>query len=277
MEASALPLEHYSPASEFANVLRSEFTKLRSVRSTYWTLFAALALIIGIGAIAASVVPGHLQLHDRSTFDATRLSLSGVNLAQIAVGVLGVLVITSEYGTGMIRATVSAVPQRRTLLAAKGVVFAVTALIVGLVASFIAYFVTQAILSGQHPAVFAGRQLQSSISDPGVFRAVAGAGLYLAVLGLLGLGLGTIIRASAGAISALFGLLFVLPILSETILSTSEQNSINPYLPFNAGRQIFTVHPDSGSLGPWAGFGVFCIYAALALAIAAVVISRRDA
>jgi ABC-2 type transport system permease protein len=277
MEATSLPLQHYSSTSNFANVLRSEFTKLRSVRSTYWTLFAAVALIVGIGAIAAGVVPGHLRGDDRLTFNATRLSLSGVNLAQIAVGVLGVLVITSEYGTGMIRATVSAVPQRRMLLAAKGVVFAATALIVGLVASFIAFFVTQAILSGQHPVVFAGRQLQSSISDPGVFRAVAGAGLYLAVLGLLGLGLGTIIRASAGAISALFGLLFVLPILSETILSSSEQNTINPYLPFNAGRQIFTVHPDSGSLGPWSGFGVFCIYAAVALAVACVVISRRDA
>jgi ABC-2 type transport system permease protein len=277
MEATSLPLQHYSSTSNFANVLRSEFTKLRSVRSTYWTLFAAVALIVGIGAIAAGVVPGHLRGDDRLTFNATRLSLSGVNLAQIAVGVLGVLVITSEYGTGMIRATVSAVPQRRMLLAAKGVVFAATALIVGLVASFIAFFVTQAILSGQHPVVFAGRQLQSSISDPGVFRAVAGAGLYLAVLGLLGLGLGTIIRASAGAISALFGLLFVLPILSETILSSSEQNTINPYLPFNAGRQIFTVHPASGSLGPWSGFGVFCIYAAVALAVACVVISRRDA
>jgi ABC-type transport system involved in multi-copper enzyme maturation permease subunit len=277
MEAASLPLEHYSSTSNFANVLRSEFTKLRSVRSTYWTLFAAVALIIGIGAIAAGVVPGHLRADDRLTFNGTRLSLSGVNLAQIAVGVLGVLVITSEYGTGMIRATVSAVPQRRMLLAAKGVVFAVTALIVGLVASFIAFFVTQAILSGQHPAIFGARQLQSSLSDPGVFRAVAGAGLYLAVLGLLGLGLGTIIRASAGAISALFGLLFVLPILSETILSSSEQNTINPYLPFNAGREIFTVHPDSGSLGPWSGFGVFCIYAVVALVVASIVISRRDA
>jgi ABC-type transport system involved in multi-copper enzyme maturation permease subunit len=277
MEAIDTPQAPYSSMTEFGNVLRSEFTKLRSVRSTYWTLFAALVLIIGLGAIAALVAPAHLQAHDRATFNATRLSLSGVNLAQIAIGVLGVLVITSEYGTGMIRATVSAVPQRRLLLCAKGVVFALTALVVGLLASFVGYFVTQAILSGQHPAAFAGRQLQSSISDPGVFRAVAGAGLYLAVLGLLGLGLGTIIRASAGAISALFGLLFVLPILSAAILSTSEQNSINPYLPFNAGRSIFDVHPDSGSLGPWSGFGVFCIYAAIALAIASVVISRRDA
>jgi ABC-2 type transport system permease protein len=277
MEAISAPQAVYSPASEFANVLRSEFTKLRSVRSTYWTLFAAVIFTIGLGVLGAFVVPAHLQAHDRVTFDATRLSLSGVNLAQIAVGVLGVLIVTSEYGTGMIRATLSAVPQRRMVLAAKGVVFAAVALVVGLIASFVAYFVTQAILSSQHPAAFAGRQLQSSLSDPGVFRAVAGAGLYLAALGLLGLGLGAIVRVSAGAISALFGLLFVLPIFSAAALPQSWQDTINPYLPFNAGREIFTVHPDAGDLAPWAGFGVFCIYAAVALAVACVVISRRDA
>jgi len=277
MEAITAPEAAYSPMANFGNVVRSEFTKLRSVRSTYWTLFAAVFLTIGLGVIGAFVVPAHLQGHDRFTFNATRLSLSGVNLAQIAIGVLGVLVITSEYGTGMIRATLSAVPQRRLVLAAKGVVFAATALVVGLLASFVAFFVTQAILAGQHPAAFAGRSLEASLSDPGVLRAVAGAGLYLAVLGLLGLGLGAIIRASAGAISALFGLLFVLPIFSAAALPQSWQDTINPYLPFNAGRDIFTVHADPGGLGPWAGFGVFCIYAVVALGIACVVISRRDA
>jgi ABC-2 type transport system permease protein len=277
MEAISAPHAVYSQRSEFVNVVRSEFTKLRSVRSTYWTLFAAVVFTVGLGVLGAFVVPAHLEGHDRLTFNATRLSLSGVNLAQIAVGVLGVLVVTSEYGTGMIRATLSAVPQRRLVLAAKGVVFAATALVVGLLASFVAYFVTQAILSGQHPAAFAGRPLQSSLSDPGVFRAVAGAGLYLAALGLLGLGLGAIIRVSAGAISALFGLLFVLPIFSAAALPQSWQDTINPYLPFNAGREIFTVHPDPGDLAPWAGFGVFCIYAAVALAVACVVIKRRDA
>jgi ABC-2 type transport system permease protein len=277
MEAISSPEVAYSPFTEFTNVLRSEFTKLRSVRSTYWTLFAAVVFTIGLGVLGAFVVPAHLQAHDRATFNATRLSLSGVNLAQIAVGVLGVLIITNEYGTGMIRATLSAVPQRRLVLAAKGVVFAAVALVVGLIASFIAYFVTQAILSGQHPAAFAGRQLQSSLSDPGVLRAVAGAGLYLAVLGLLGLGLGAIIRVSAGAISALFGLLFVLPIFSAAALPQSWQNTINPYLPFNAGSDIFKVRLDPTDLAPWAGFGVFCIYAAVALAVACVVISRRDA
>jgi ABC-2 type transport system permease protein len=277
MEAISTPELAYSPLSNFGNVVRSEFTKLRSVRSTYWTLFATVLFTIGLGVIGAIVVPAHLQFHDRTTFNATRLSLSGVNLAQIAIGTLGVLIVTNEYGTGMIRATLTAVPQRREVLAAKGLVFAAVALVVGLFASFAAYFLTQAILSGQHPAAFAGRQLQSSISDPGVLRAVAGAGLYLAALGLLGLGLGTIIRVSAGAISALFGLLFVLPIFSAAALPQSWQNTINPYLPFNAGREIFTVSPGSGNLSPWGGFGVFCLYGVIALAIATVVIRRRDA
>ncbi|HEX3873580.1 MAG TPA: ABC transporter permease subunit [Solirubrobacteraceae bacterium] len=277
MEATTAPDPAYSPLAGFGNVVRSEFTKLRSVRSTYWTLFVAVFLTIGLGALSAVVVPAHLERHDRATFDPTGLSLSGVNLAQIAIGVLGVLVITSEYGTGMIRATLSAVPQRRLVLAAKGVVFAGVALVVGLVSSFIAYFVGQAILSGQHPASFAGRQLQSSLSDPGVFRAVAGAGLYLAALGLLGLGLGAIIRVSAGAISALFGVLFVLPIFSAAALPQSWRDTIDPYFPLSAGSEIFNVHPDPGDLAPWAGFGVFCLYAAVALAIACVVISRRDA
>lgn len=277
MEATTTPQVSYGAMAEFSNVLRSEWTKLRSVRSTYWTLLVAIFLTIGLGALGAAFVPNHFRGRDAATFNATRLSLSGVNLAQIAIGVLGVLVITNEYGTGMIRATLSAVPQRRLVLGAKGVVFAATALVVGLLASFAAFFVTQAILSGERPAAFAGRQLQASISDPGVFRAVAGGGLYLAALGLLGLGLGAIIRVSAGAISALFGVLFVLPIFSAAALPQSWQNTINPYLPLNAGGDIFKVHLDSGDLGPWSGLGVFCIYVVVALAVGCVVITRRDA
>ncbi|MEA2297955.1 MAG: type transport system permease protein [Solirubrobacteraceae bacterium] len=260
------------PLAHFTDVVRSEFTKLRSVRSTYWTLFAAILFVIGLAVIGALVVSGnyaHFGAREKADFNPTRLSLVGVNLAQIAIGVLGVLVITSEYATGMIRATLGAVPQRRLVLAAKALVFALTALVVGTVASFIAYFIGQAILSGQH--------LQSSIGDPQVLRAVFGGGLYLAVLGLLGLGLGAIIRVSAGAISALFGILFVLPIISTVALPQSWQDTINPYLPGDAGRQIFAVTHDATSLGPWAGFGVFCIYAVIALAVAAVLINRRDA
>ncbi len=272
MQAIASPQISAGPRSNFPNVLRSEFTKLRSVRSTYWTLFAAVLFTIGLAAIGAIFASGnyaHFNVREKADFNPTRLSLVGVNLAQIAIGVLGVLVITSEYATGMIRATLGAVPQRRTVLAAKAIVFAATALVIGTVASFVAYFVGQAILSGQH--------LQSSIGDPEVLRAVFGGGLYLAAIGLLGLGLGAIIRVSAGAISALFGILFVLPIISTVALPQSWQDTINPYLPGDAGRQIFAVQHSATSLAPWAGFGVFCLYAAVALAAAAVLINRRDA
>jgi ABC-2 type transport system permease protein len=269
-EISSAPAA-YRPTANFANVLRSEFTKLRSVRSTYWTLFAAVIFTLGLSVIASIVVSGNYASFSpgrQADFEPTQLSLGGLNLAQIAIGVLGVLTITSEYGTGMIRATLSAVPQRRMMLAAKALVFAATALAVGLIASFVAYLVGQAILTGSAP--------HSSLGDPHVLLAVAGGGLYLAALGLLGLGLGAIIRASAGAISALFGLLFVPPIITA-LLPQSWSDTINPYLPFNAGHQIFAVRHDPGSLGSWAGFGVFCIYAAVALAAGAVVIKRRDA
>ena len=250
------------------DVLRSEFCKLRSVRSTYWTLFAAFAFNVGFAALEAVFLPGHLSAQDKATLDGVRVSLGGSHLSQIAFGVLGVLIITSEYTTGMIRVTFSAVPRRRLLLTAKAIVFGVTALIGGIIASFAAYFVFQWLLTGD--------SLRSSIGDPGVVRELIGGGLYLAVLGLLGLGLGIIIRSSAGAIASLFGLLFVPQILVELLPSTWK-STIGPYVPMEAGSQIFSQHREAGALGPWAGLGVFCLYAAVALAIGFVLINRRDA
>lgn len=268
MEVIANPRTSYRPILGFADILRSELCKLRSVRSTYWTLFAAVAFNLGFGALEALFLPGELSDHDKATLDAVRVSLGGVHLSQIAFGVLGVLVITSEYSTGMIRATLSAVPQRRLVLAAKAIVFAVTALIVGIAASFAAYYVFQALLSGD--------SLRSSIGDHGVLRAVTGGGLYLTVLGLFGLGLGAIIRHSAGAIAALFGVLFVPQILVE-LLPQSWKATIGPYVPMEAGSQIFTQHHEAGALGAWSGFGVFCLYATVALGVGFVLINRRDA
>src|SRR6266540_4554172 len=256
MEAIATPRPSDRPLPHFADILQSEFCKLRSVRSTFWTLVAAVVFNVGLAALLAVVLPSRLSAHEQATIDSTRLSLGGLHLSQIALGVLGVLVITSEYGTGMIRATLSAVPQRRLLLAAKAIVFAVTALVVGIASSFAAWFVFQAFLSDN--------SLQSSIGDPGVVRAVTGGGLYLTMLGLLGLGLGAIIRVSAGAIAALFGLLFVPPILIG-ILPTSWQTTIGPYIPMRAGERIYILHSHEAGLGAWPGFGVFSLYAALAL------------
>jgi hypothetical protein len=260
--------EPYRPLSGLTDVLRSEFCKLRSVRSSAWTLSFAVAFNVVLAALAAIFLPSHLSAHEKATLDAVRVSLAGLHLSQIAFGVLGVLAITSEYSTGMIRATLSAVPRRRLVLAAKAIVLGGVALIVGTLACLAAYFVFQASLSSD--------DLRTSIGDPGVLRAVAGGGLYLTVLGLLGLGLGALIRSSAGAIAALFGLLFV-PTILAGILPQAWQNRIAPYLPMNAGDAIYSLHRDAASLSAWSGFGVFCIYAGTALGLGFLLITRRDA
>jgi ABC-type transport system involved in multi-copper enzyme maturation permease subunit len=252
----------------FADVLRSELCKLGSVRSTYLTLLAAVAFNVGLAALLAIFLPGQLSAQDKSTLDTIRVSLGGIHLSQVAFGVLGVLVITSEYATGMIRATLSAVPQRRLLLAAKLIVFAGVALSIATLSSFAAYFVFQAFL--------ADPGLRSSIGDPGVLRAVMGGGLFLTALGLLGLGLGAITRSSAGAIAALFSLLFVPPVLLE-LLPRAWKTTIGPYVPMEAGAQIFSTRSQADLLAPWAGFGVFSAYAVIALALGFILINRRDA
>jgi hypothetical protein len=263
------PQVSHSPLAHLTKVLRSESCKLRSVRSTWWALAAAVAFNVAAAALLAIFLPGALSASQKTTIDSTRLSLGGLHLSQIAIGVLGVLVITSEYGTGMIRATLAAVPQRRLMLAAKTLVFAATALLTGMAACFAAYFIFQVFLPG-------GDSMRTSLSDPGVLRAVTGAGLYLTVLGLFGLGLGAVIRSSGGTIATLFGVLFVPPLIM-TLLPSSWQDTIGPYLPMHAGETIYTVQHEAGTLAPWTGFGVFCLYAAAALAAGFFLIRHRDA
>jgi ABC-2 type transport system permease protein len=253
------------------DVLRSEFTKFRSVRSTYATLAAAFVAAAALGpvqcALFASRYP-NVEAEEKVEFSAAHLSLGGIQLAQLAIGVLGVLLISSEYTTGMIRATFAAVPQRRTVMAAKAGVFTVVTVLVSEIACFIAFFAGQAFLAHKH--------LDAHLGDPGVLRAIIGGGLYLAVLGLLALALGTMIRHSAGAIAALFGILFVLPGIASA-LPRATQDAVNQYLPSNAGQQIFALRIDPHTLQPWAGLGVFCIYAVVGLAAAAFLLVRRDA
>lgn len=251
----------------FSNVLRSEVCKLRSVRSTYWSIVAAVGFMLAFAALEAIFLPSRLGEESKQTLDAVRVSLGGSHLSQIAFGVLGVLTITSEYTSGMIRATFSAVPRRTHVLAAKALVFGATSLLVGAAASFAAYLTFQALLSGD--------AFQSSLSDPGVARALIGGGLYFAVLGLLGLGLGAIIRASSGAIAALFSLLFIPQILAQ-LLPDAWKESIGRYVPMQAGSQIFSQHAEPGALSPWAGFAVFCAYATVALVVGVALVQRRD-
>ena len=229
---------------------------------------------MGLGALfcAARVAradrldPGELR-----NFDPTGFSLNGIFLAQLAVGVLGVLVMSSEYATGQIRATFGATPQRNLVLAAKVVVFMVVVFVVGLVACSAAFFIGQSILSGS-------TKLQhASIGDPGALRAVIGGAMYLSVLGALGIGLGTILRRTAGAIAALVGLLLILPILVN-FLPSPWNTDISKYLPLSAGNSVFhTAKLASTDLSLWVGFAVFCAYAVASLALGAVLLARRDA
>ncbi len=259
----------------FVDVLRSEWTKIRSVRSSYWTLIGAFVATVGLAAIICGVYASqysHLSLLEKAHFDPTSVSLGGVSLAQFAIGVLGVLIITGEYSTGAIRSTFASVPQRRLVLSAKATVFAGVALVVGTVSCFAAFLTGQAILSSQH--------IQASLSGAGVLRAILGSGVYLALLGLFALGIGTLIRRSAGAISALFGIILVLPIIVAS-LPASWSSSFAKYLPASAGAAIsHTVQSApsaAGSLSPMAGLGVFALYAAAAMVLAGFVLKRRDA
>jgi hypothetical protein len=254
-----------------ARVAVSEWTKLRSLRSTRWSLLAAILLTIGFPLLFAAVTSSHWgsmsphERHDRHPLD---IALAGVNVSQLAVAVLGVLVITGEYSTGMIRASFSAVPKRLPVLWAKTAVFGVVTLLLVLPSVVIAFFASQAILSRHHI-------LQISFSHPGVGRSVIGGAVYVVLVGIFALGIGAILRNTAGGIATFAGIFFVLPPLMN-VLPTSWNNAISKYLPSEAGRQIFSLTHDSNSLSPLWGGLLFVGYCAVVLALAAVLLVRRD-
>jgi ABC-2 type transport system permease protein len=255
----------------FRAATRAEWTKMRSVRSTMWTLLVTVGLAVGFGALVTVSQVNSWDTLDpavKAHFDPTSFSLSGLFLAQIAVGVLGVLLITSEYATGQIRATLAATPQRLTVLTAKATTFVAVVFAVGLVSSFSAFFVGQ--------AAFSAKGVGASISDPEVLRAVIGGALHLPAVGLLGLGLGTILRRTAGAISALVGVLVVVPIVAG-FFPASWNESVGKFFPARAGMAVFNVVPDPASLSPWVGYAVLVAYAALTLVVGGLLLARRDA
>jgi hypothetical protein len=255
---------------DFVNVLRAEFAKLRTVRSTYWTLLIALTGNIGFAVLAGALIAPRLSVHDRAQVDVVQLGLAGIHLSQVAYGVLGALVITGEYGSGMIRASLAAVPRRRTLIAAKALVFSAVALVSATLSSVAGYVVFLVALP-------ANTLSGTSLSSPGVARAVVGGGLYLTVLGLIGFGLGVVLRSSAGAIATLFGLLFVPPLMLD-LLPGAWKDDVGPYIPMESGSQIFVaVRHEAAALAPWNGFAVFCAYAVAALLGGFLLINRRDA
>jgi ABC-2 type transport system permease protein len=252
-------------------VLHSEWTKLRTLRSTVWSLLAAVLAFVLFAILIPLLVTAHwppTDPRDLLTFDPVGVSLAGGFFAQLAIGVLGVLLMTGEYATGMIRATLAAVPKRLPVLWAKALVYGITSLVLTAIAAFVAFFIGQSILASKH--------IDASIGDPHVVRAVFGSALYLVGVGLLGLGLGALIRNTAGAISTLFGLLFVVPVVVH-FLPAAWNDAIAKYLPSNAGQVILTTRSQPHSLGPWTGLGVFFLYALVALVLASVALQRRDA
>jgi ABC-2 type transport system permease protein len=279
MSAVAAPTEQRSapahtrpPKVTLPRVLRSEWTKLWTLRSTRWALLFAFVAMAGLGPLVAAVQMSRwdqLRPHERLTFDAINTGVGGWHLAQLAIGVLGVLVIAGEYTTGMIRSSLMAVPRRLPVLWAKLIVFAAVTFALMLAASLISFLAVQSIVTQHH--------LQHSLSSPGALRTVVGTALYLTVLSMLCVGLGAVLRNTAGGIAAFVGLLFVLPGISA-ILPSSLNNSISPYLPLNAGTTVAT-HSFDGSnhLAVWTGFAVFCGYAAVAVVAGAITIRRRDA
>jgi ABC-2 type transport system permease protein len=253
------------------HVIRSEWTKLWSLRSTRWSLLFAVISMAGLGVLIAAVSMGrwsHLSPHDRATFDSIDRSLGGYHLAQLAIGVLGVLVISGEYSTGMIHSSLMAVPRRLPVLWAKIAVFASVTFVLMLVSAFVAFFGAQAILTEHHVNV--------TLSHPHALRTLAGTVLFMTMTGILCVALGTIIRSTAGAIATFAGLLFVLPGIND-ILPSSISNAVNPYLPSSAGTAIASAVPDAHTLSPWLGFAVYCGYTLALLGLAAYLLVHRDA
>jgi ABC-2 type transport system permease protein len=254
-----------------ARVVLSEWTKLHSLRSTRWSLLVAVVLTIGFPALFAAVTSSHwgsMGPHERADRHPLDIALAGVNVSQLAIGVLGVLVITGEHSTGMIRASFTAVPRRLPVLWAKIAVFGVVSFLLMLPSVLAAFFVSQAILS-KHDI------LQISFSHPGVARSVIGGAVYVMLFGIFCLALGAIVRNTAGGIATFVGVFFVIPPLLN-VLPTSWQNAINPYIPNSAGRSIFQLTHSSHSLSPAGGAALFLGYIAVAVAIAAVLLVRRD-
>ena len=252
-------------------MLRSEWTKLRSVRSTFWALTVTVVLGIGLGAaISAATAHGYAKssVSQKLSWDPAGVSQAGVAIASLAIVVLGVLCISSEYSSGMIRTSLIAVPKRGRVLAAKSLVFAGVTFVVGEVTCFVAFFVGQALISGHAP--------HAALGDPGVARAVAGGGLYLAALAVLSVAAGALLRHPAAAIASMIAVLLVLPGIAQA-LPDSWRNPVTEFWPTQAGSQLTSVYHSAHTLQPWPGFGVMCLFVAIVYAIAWTLLDRRDA
>jgi ABC-2 type transport system permease protein len=270
------PFEAAVPAHDtWPGLLRAEWTKIRSVRSTVWSLIAFVVVAIGFSVLVAIVIanvwdkPGNHPNQVTLANDPTSVLFgAGFGFGQLALCVLGVIVIASEYTTGAIRSSLLAVPRRLPMLAAKVIVFAVLELVVSAVTVFVVFFATTAILHSH---------IDITLGQPGVLRATLGGIAYLIVLGIFAMAIGGLIRHTAGAIATVIGLVLVVPPLIGLIPGTIA-NHVHGYMPTVAGQLIGQTHQQAQDvLSPWQGFGVFCLWTVVLLGVSAVLLVRRDA
>jgi ABC-2 type transport system permease protein len=246
-------------------ILRSEWTKLWSLRSTWYTLGAAVALTFGLGLIVA----GAYEAEDAGggDFDPVALTLFGLNFAQLAVTILGILAMTGEHSTGMIRSTMAAVPRRLPVLWAKAAVFGGVAVAVFVPLCFLTFLAAQPLLDGT--------EMARSLSDPGVARAVVGAALFTAYGGVLGLAIGAVVRRAPGAIAAYAGVGMILPELAVLLPWDWAEDAVR-FLPFYPGDELSQAEPGPGALSTGSAYLVLAAWMAIGLATAALLIRRRD-
>ncbi|GAA3858979.1 ABC transporter permease subunit [Streptomyces lacrimifluminis] len=253
-----------------AQVIRSEWTKIRSVASTVWTLGLAAVVTIALGALISLLFKNQwsdLSEKDRLSFDPTYTSFAGMSLGQLAMIVFGVLVVSNEYSTGMIRTSLAAVPQRGTFLACKLAVAAGLAFAVGIVTSFAAFFLGQAMLGGH----------STSIGDPGVLRAVLGGALYMTLIALFSMGVAAMLRSPMLSLGILMPFFFL---ISNILGAVSATKKIARYLPDQAGSkimQVVTPVDNDTPYGPWGGLAIMVGWVVVALLGGYVLLKQRDA
>jgi len=255
--------------------VRMEWIKLRSVRSTWWCLAVFAVAMIALGAITVATNSPHdwagLTPAERGDWDPTNSGFSGLMVGQFCAGILAILAVTSEYSSGMIRTTLAAVPRRRRVLAGKAAAVGALILVAGEALAFVTFLGVQLALKSPVP--------HATLGEPGVLRAVLMAGAYPFLIALMGIGLGAILRHTAGAICALVGIVFVLPLLTAALPHTLHLD-IDRFLPLLIAENSITAvkfTPGLETLNPWAGFAVLCAYAAVPLALGGWLLARRDA
>ncbi|MFD5792498.1 ABC transporter permease [Streptomyces diastatochromogenes] len=251
-------------------VVRSEWTKIRSVASTVWTLSLAVVVTLALGVLISALSRSqydNMPVRERLSFDPTVISFAGMTLGQLALIVFGVLVVSNEYSTGMIRVSLAAVPQRATFLFSKIAVATALALAVGMVTSFAAFFLGQAMLGS----------LGTRIGDPGVLRAVIGGGLYMALIAMFSMGVAAMLRSPMLSLGILMPFFFL---ISNILGNVDATKKIGRYLPDQAGSRIMQVVPridDDTPYGPWGGLGIMVLWVIAALVGGYAVLRKRDA